>query len=117
MRAGVAAAALLVTGGAGAADLSVPAASPVYDWSGFYVGGHLGFATAGSEFTGTQSGRAPNLTGTLDLFRPYDSYTGEGSNFAGFQGGYNILYSSATTPLERSEAPSKSSCRDGTAGP
>jgi high affinity Mn2+ porin len=96
MGAGVAVAALLVTGGAGAADLAVRAAAPAtaYDWSGFYAGGHIGFAAAGSDFTATQPGSAPNLTGTLDLFRPYDFYTGEGSNFAGFQGGYNILYGS-----------------------
>jgi len=93
---GVAAAALFVSGGAGAADLPVPRppAAPAYDWSGFYVGGHLGFATGGSGFTATQPGSAANLTGTLDLFRPYDFYTGEGGGFAGFQGGYNILYRS-----------------------
>jgi high affinity Mn2+ porin len=96
MRAGVAMAALIVTGGAGAADLPMPMppAAAVYDWSGFYAGGHIGFASGGSHFTATQPGSAPNLSGTLDLFRPYDFYTGEGSNFAGFQGGYNILYRS-----------------------
>jgi high affinity Mn2+ porin len=96
MRAGVVVAALLVTDGAGAADLPMPMplATPVYDWSGFYAGAHTGFASSGSDFTATQPGKAPNLTGTLDLFRPYDFYTGEGSNFAGFQGGYNILYRS-----------------------
>jgi high affinity Mn2+ porin len=96
LRAGVAAAALLVSGGAGAADLPVPVPMPppAYDWSGFYVGGHMGHASAGSDFTATQPGNATNLTGTLDLFRRYDFYTGEGSNFAGFQGGYNILYRS-----------------------
>jgi high affinity Mn2+ porin len=97
LRGGVAAAALFVTGGAGAADLPVPMpppAAPVYDWTGFYAGAHTGFASGGSDFKATQPGKAPNLTGTLDLFRPYDFYTGEGSNFAGFQGGYNILYRS-----------------------
>src|SRR5271170_7989775 len=62
MRAGVAAAALLVAGGADAADLALPpAAAPAYDWSGFYVGGHAGFAAAGSEFTATQPGGAPGI--------------------------------------------------------
>jgi hypothetical protein len=48
-------AALLLTGSAGAADLParMPSAAPAYDWSGFYVGGHLGFATATSVFTAT----------------------------------------------------------------
>ena len=96
MRAGVAAAALLVAGGAGAADLPMrkPAAAPAYDWSGFYVGGHAGFATAGSDFTATQPGGAANLTGTLDLFRRFDLFTGEGSNFGGFQAGYNTVFKS-----------------------
>jgi high affinity Mn2+ porin len=82
-----------------AADLPSQSPSPTLtnapiDWSGFYVGGHFGFATAGSEFTATQPGRAPDLTGTLDLFRPYDLLTGEGSNFGGFQAGYNTVFKS-----------------------
>ena len=64
------------------------------DWSGFYFGGHIGFATAGSDFTATQPSVAPDLTGTLDLFRRYDFFTGEGSNFGGFQAGYNTLFKS-----------------------
>ena len=95
LRAGVAAAALLVCGGASAADLpTLPAAAPGYDWSGFYIGGHVGFATAGSDFTATQPGRAADVTGTLDLFRPYDFFTGQGGNFGGFQTGYNTLFQS-----------------------
>jgi len=96
LRAGFAVAALLVTGGAGAADLPVPMppTAPTYDWSGFYAGTHTGFASGGSDFTATQPGKAANLTGTLDLFRRFDFYTGEGSNFGGFQGGYNVLYRS-----------------------
>ena len=95
LRAGVAVAALLGCGGAGAADLaSPPAATPGYDWSGFYIGGHIGFATAGSDFTATQPRGAANITGTLDLFRRYDLFTGEGSNFGGFQAGYNTVFQS-----------------------
>jgi high affinity Mn2+ porin len=95
MGAGVAVAALLVTGGAGAADLPVRAAAPAtaYDWSGFYAGGHIGFAAAGSDFTATQPGGGP-LYGTLDLSRPYDLFTGEGSDFGGFQAGYNTVLKS-----------------------
>ncbi len=94
IQAGVAA--LLLTGSAGAADLParMPSAAPAYDWSGFYVGGHLGFATATSAFTATQPGIAPDLSGTLDLFRPYDLLTGEGSNLGGFQAGYNTVFKS-----------------------
>ena len=94
IQAGVAA--LLLTGSAGAADLParMPSPAPAYDWSGFYVGGHLGFATATSAFTATQPAIAPNLSGTLDLFRPYDLFTGEGSNLGGFQAGYNTVFKS-----------------------
>jgi high affinity Mn2+ porin len=96
LRAGVAVAALLVGGGAGAADLPAraPAGAGAYDWSGFYVGGNIGFASAGSGFTATQPGRGGMLTGTLDLFRPYDFFTGDGSSFAGFQAGYNSVFKS-----------------------
>ncbi len=68
-------------------------ASADFDWSGLYFGGHMGFATAGSAFTATQPG-APALTGTVDLFHPYDFFIGQGSNFAGYQFGYNAIYSS-----------------------
>jgi high affinity Mn2+ porin len=84
-----------------AADLPGQSPSPMLtkapiadDWTGFYVGGHVGFASAGSGFTATQPGSASDLTGTLDLFRRFDFYTGEGSIFAGFQAGYNTLFTS-----------------------
>jgi high affinity Mn2+ porin len=96
LRVGVAVAALLIAGSAAAADLPMrmPPAAPAYDWSGFYVGGHIGFASAGSDFAATQPGTARNLSGTLDLFRPYDLFTGEGANFGGFQAGYNTVFKS-----------------------
>jgi len=110
VRAGLARAALFCLGvapaalstiSARAADLPGQSPSPVLakapiadDWSGFYFGGHIGFASAGSDFTATQPGKGPNLTGTLDLFRPYDFFMGEGSNFGGFQAGYNTLFKS-----------------------
>jgi high affinity Mn2+ porin len=93
LRAGVAAAALLSAGGAGAADLAsaVPGA---FDTSGFYLGAHIGMASGGSAFTATQPGGAASFSGTVDLFRPYDFFTGEGSNIGGFQFGYNAIYRS-----------------------
>jgi high affinity Mn2+ porin len=69
---------------------SMPTRAPIDEWSGFYFGGHIGFATAGSSFTATQPG-APALTGSVDLFHPYDFFIGEGSNFGGFQFGYNAV--------------------------
>jgi high affinity Mn2+ porin len=93
LRAGVAVAALLTASGAGAADLAASASGP-FDTSGFYLGGHIGMASGGSAFTATQPGGAPGFTGTVDLFRPYDFFRGEGSNIAGFQFGYNAVYAS-----------------------
>jgi high affinity Mn2+ porin len=93
LRAGVAIAALLTAGGAGAADFAPPATGP-FDTSGFYLGGHLGMASGGSAFTATQPGGAGSLIGTVDQFRPFDFFTGEGSNIGGFQFGYNAVHRS-----------------------
>jgi high affinity Mn2+ porin len=93
VRAGVAVAVLLGAGGAGAADLTASAWAP-FDTSGFYLGGHIGMASGGSAFTATQPGAAPGFTGTVDQFRPFDFFTGEGSNIGGFQFGYNAIYRS-----------------------
>ena len=57
---------LVFVGSAYAADLSgalpskapPPAASASYDWTGVYVGGHLGYATGSSDWTATQAGTA-----------------------------------------------------------
>ena len=91
--AGVAAAALFSASGAGAAEPAATTWAP-FDTSGFYLGGHIGMASGGSAFTATQPGGAPGLTGTVDLFRPFDFFTGEGSNIGGFQFGYNAIYRS-----------------------
>jgi high affinity Mn2+ porin len=93
LRAGVAVAALLTASGAGAADLAAPAPAP-FDTSGFYLGGHIGMASGSSAFTATQPGGAPGFAGTVDQFRPFDFFTGEGSNIGGFQFGYNTVYRS-----------------------
>src|SRR4051812_4700825 len=61
---------------------------PTDSWAGFYVGGHLGYATGRSAWTAT--GATP-LAGTLDFFAPYDAFTGTGSYFAGLHGGYNLM--------------------------
>jgi high affinity Mn2+ porin len=91
--AGVAVAALMGAGGAGAADLTTSTWAP-FDTSGFYLGGHIGMASGGSAFTATQPSGAPGFTGTVDQFRPFDFFTGEGSNIGGFQFGYNAIYHS-----------------------
>jgi hypothetical protein len=45
------------------------------DWTGFYVGGHLGYAAAHSNWS-TQPNGAPNLNGWLDFFRAFDLFQG-----------------------------------------
>jgi high affinity Mn2+ porin len=83
---------MALTASANAADL--PAALPTkappqaaaYDWTGWYAGGHLGFAWGKSDFTGP-----PGVAGSLDLFQSFDVFKGTGSYFEGLQAGYNYM--------------------------
>jgi high affinity Mn2+ porin len=88
---------MALTGSAAAADLPVKAppspALAAYDWSGFYLGGHFGYATGSSHWSATQPG-APAVTGSLDLFNAYDMFRDTGSDLAGFQAGYNHMFPS-----------------------
>jgi high affinity Mn2+ porin len=79
---------------AASADLPVkaPTKPSPFDWTGFYFGGHVGYATGRSNWSATQVGaRAPILTGSLDLFNLYDAFKGTGSFFNGLQAGYNYM--------------------------
>jgi high affinity Mn2+ porin len=68
------------------------ASSATDDWTGFYAGGHFGYAAGFSNWTATQAGAAtPSLSGTLDMFQGYDFSTGQGSYLLGFQTGYNYM--------------------------
>jgi high affinity Mn2+ porin len=100
---GCVAAACLSTATCGhAADISVANAMPLkaplvpqsYDWSGFYVGGHLGLSTGTSDWTAnpTQAG-LPATSGSLNVFMPPDIFFESGSFFAGVQTGYNYMLS------------------------
>jgi high affinity Mn2+ porin len=73
------------------APAPAPTAGSAFDWTGFYVGAHAGVSTASSTWSATQPGGAPNLTGSLDLFSPFDLFTEAGSHFAGFTAGYNYM--------------------------
>jgi high affinity Mn2+ porin len=98
----VAAACLATVTWCHAADMSVVNAMPLkapplsqsYDWSGFYVGGHLGYAAGNSDWTAnpTQAG-LPATSGSLNVFLPLDSFFESGSFFAGVQTGYNYMLS------------------------
>ncbi len=66
------------------------APAPGFDWTGWYFGGHYGYATGYSRWTATQAGGAgPALSGSVDLTNPLNGYFGDGSYFGGLQVGYN----------------------------
>ena len=95
--AGLTLAALGAIAPAAAADLpafpvKAPPVPSLYDWSGFYAGGHMGYAVGNSNWTAnpTQAG-LPSTSGSVDMFLPLDEPAETGSFFMGFQGGYNYM--------------------------
>ncbi len=84
---------LLVAASAQAADLSrvLPAKAPPqavsapYDWSGFYLGGHIGYAGGSAHWT------TPGASGAFGLYQGFDAFKGTGSYFEGLQAGYNSM--------------------------
>jgi high affinity Mn2+ porin len=85
---------LALDGPAAAADmpLKAPAVTAVYNWTGFYIGGHIGYATGKTNWNATEAGAAvPTLNGSFDLFNSYDPFKGTGSYFVGLQAGYNHM--------------------------
>jgi high affinity Mn2+ porin len=85
-----------VVGNAQAADLSAalptkappPMVQASYDWTGFYLGGHIGYALGSSNWS------APGLNGSLDFSNAYNFSSGTGSYQLGFQAGYDIMTAS-----------------------
>jgi high affinity Mn2+ porin len=77
-----------------AMPLKAPPLAPSYDWSGFYVGSHFGYAAGNSNWTAnpTQAG-VPAVAGSLNVFQPLDAFFESGSFFAGVQTGYNTMLS------------------------
>jgi high affinity Mn2+ porin len=77
---------------AGAMAVKAPPAPAAYDWSGTYLGAHVGYAAGSSDWSAAPVGSGtPAFSGSLDLFNSYDMFTGNGSYVAGFQAGYNYL--------------------------
>ena len=82
---------LALSAGAYAVAAPLPAKEPpqaapaAYDWTGFHVGGHLGYAAGSSNWS------APGLSGTLDLFNSFDAFRGTGSYFLGLDAGYDRM--------------------------
>jgi high affinity Mn2+ porin len=74
--------------------VKVPA-KPYYDWTGFYIGSHFGYATGYSRWSATEPGMTiPALAGSPDLFKAFDGFKGTGSYYLGLQGGYNYMFAS-----------------------
>src|SRR5580692_8633696 len=87
---------MALTGSAAASDLPVkappPPAAAAYDWTGVYVGGHIGYAAGSSHWSAMPTGAAgPAQSGSLDLFNAFNGFDGMGSYFEGFQAGYNYM--------------------------
>ena len=90
---------IALAGRAAADDIMVTKAAPIsssaasaYDWSGFYAGGHLGYAWGSSNWTAsTPAAPALSTSGSLDLFQPFDAFKDTGSFFEGLQAGYNYM--------------------------
>jgi high affinity Mn2+ porin len=86
----------VVTSHSIAADLPVKAPVPYlvssYDWTGWYVGAHVGVIRSSSSWTSTPLGPGgPALNGAFDLPFHFDFMAGTGSYVAGLQGGYNYV--------------------------
>jgi high affinity Mn2+ porin len=82
---------VVVRAGGADPDVGVPVNESTiagYDWTGPYVGAHVGYATGSSKWSATQ-GASPNLTGSLSFYKGFDFAKGTGSFFGGLQGGYN----------------------------
>ena len=86
-------AALLAAAPAMAAEVPMAVKAPwqppviqAYDWTGLYVGGHLGYAGGRSNWSAP-----PDLASSLDLFQSSDIFTGSGSYFGGLQIGYDFM--------------------------
>jgi high affinity Mn2+ porin len=70
-----------------------PAARAAYDWTGYYVGGYLGYASGSSNWS-SSPGPGSGLGGTLDLYNSYNAFKGTGSYFLGLEAGYDRMLAS-----------------------
>ena len=82
-----------------AADLPVKVPVPYLanssDWTGWYVGAHVGVIRGSSDWSSTPIGPGgPVMNGSFDLPFHFDFMAGTGSYVAGLQGGYNRVFPS-----------------------
>jgi len=85
--------ALAIATNANAADLpfKAPPAQAGYDWTGFYVGGHIGFATGNSGWTFDPIGGGAPVSGSFGLYQSPNAFRESGSWFEGVHAGYNYM--------------------------
>ncbi len=92
----VAAAFVAVPVAAAELPVAMPVKAPVlvkapapqrYDWTGFYLGVHLGYAWGRSDWTEQPDG----LAGSVNMFQRYDAFSNTGSWFGGLQAGYDYM--------------------------
>jgi len=62
-----------------------------YDWTGFYLGGHIGLAAGHSNWTLEPLGGGVPTAGSFGLYRSPNAFTEGGSFFEGVQAGYNLM--------------------------
>src|SRR5262249_53245091 len=86
-------AAFLAAAPAMAAEVPMAAKAPwqppvvqLYDWTGLYVGGHLGYVGGRSNWRAP-----PDVSSSLDLDQSSDIFNGSGSYFGGLQIGYDYI--------------------------
>jgi len=61
-----------------------------YDWTGWFAGGHMGYAFGRSSWNATSPGGA-QASGSLELYQSPNSFAEEGSFLEGAQAGYNRM--------------------------
>lgn len=84
---------VLLATAAHAADLPVkaPPRPADYDWTGFYVGGHVGLAAGNSGWTLAPVGGGTPVAGSFGLYQSPNGFKESGSWFEGVQAGYNWM--------------------------
>jgi high affinity Mn2+ porin len=88
----------LTAAGRAAADDAIVTKAPAppssnssgYNWTGFYAGGHMGYAWGGSNWSANAPG-APGVSGSLNLYQPLNIFNDTASFFEGLQAGYNYM--------------------------
>src|SRR5262249_38544684 len=72
---------------------------PSFDWTGFYVGGHFGYAAGTSNWRAdTVAGPDPSVSGAFNLFQPFNPFDEAGSYFSGLEAGYKRVPPNRVVP-------------------